>query len=202
MRKLSKSVGLIAAVMTLCLAGCAAFSKTKEVKLQSGYFVKIHKASESKGEEGNPQIELLYQAGGKEKQVLWPRIINSVIHDGNVVFIGELGGENSEDDRLFAFSPGGPVMDVTRQVIEFAVREKMRGVVDSKSLPPVGVLVKAEEGFEIQVGITGWSTPYIDVKWDELEAMMGEARLHGVARKDEASGAEYVEKPREAAGNK
>ncbi len=164
----------IAIVCALGLAGCAT---SKYQKLEGAYGLKAHKASDSKGEEANPQIELIYSGADKQKQVVWPRVVNVVINGETAVFIGESGKESDGDDaRLYAFNPPGPAVDITRPVLEFAVREKVKGIRPSSRAPALGALKKIEDGFEIEVGEPGWGTPYIDVKWIQLTDMMREGK--------------------------
>jgi hypothetical protein len=190
----------LAIVCALGLAGCAAFSHTKYAPLEGGYGINVHKASDSKGEEANPQLELMYQGADKQKHVVWPRIVNVVINGDTAVLIGERRDDfGDEGNRLFAYNPPGPVVDVTRQVLEFAVREKMKGIALSSKTPPLGVMKKTGDGFEIEVGESGWGTPYIDVKWSQLADMLREAKANSVTRKDGASGPAYIEKAAEPA---
>ena len=189
--------------LALTAAGCSTFSGSKYQKVEGNYGVNVHKASGSRGEEANPQIELMYEGADKQKQVVWPRIVNVVINGETAIFVGERqDGSGDESSRLFAYAPPGPVMDVTRQVLEFAVNEKVRGISSSGKVPAIGVMKKIEDGFEIEVGETGWSTPYIDVKWSQLADMMREAKASGVPRRNGDKGPMYLEKPSAPAAKK
>jgi hypothetical protein len=200
MKNLRRLLNSLPIVCALGLTGCAAFSHTKYAPLEGGYGINVHKASDSKGEEANPQLELMYQGADKQKHVVWPRMVTVVIHGDTAVFIGERRDDSSEEgSRLFAYTPPGPVVDVTRQVLEFAVREKMKGIRLSSSTPALGALKKIEDGFEIEVGMPGWGTPYIDVKWSQLADMLREAKANGVTRKNGANGPAYLEKAAEPA---
>jgi hypothetical protein len=174
MRKSENFVRLIAVASALALAGCAT---SQYQKLEGAYGLKVHKASDSKGEEANPQIELIYSDAEKKKQVVWPRMVNVVINGETAVFIGESGKDSDgEGARLYAFNPPGPAVDITRPVLEFAVREKVKGIRPSPRTPALGAMKKIEDGFEIEVGEPGWGTPFIDVKWTQLPDMMREGK--------------------------
>ena len=166
-------VKLAAMVVVVALTGCATFSSSKTQPLEGPYSLKVHKASDSRGEEGDPQVELIYQGADKEKHVVWPRVVNVLVHGDTALFIGELGKEMYEGGgRLFAYNPPGPVVNVTKQVVEFAVREKVKGISANTKSPKLGALKKTDEGFEIEIGMSGWGTPYIDVTWAQLAEMI------------------------------
>ena len=97
-------------------------------------------------------------------------MVDSVLISGDTaLFIGWLHKDSGPGyQRLFAFKPPGPVVDITEPVFEFGVRQQAGNRTAMLKTASIGTLKEGQEGVEVGVASEDWGDPIIRLSWRDV----------------------------------
>lgn len=178
----------------LTFAGCLGLSSTIFHPLENGYGIMAYYHKSQLMEESTARSELQYQDHYGKTNVVWPSIIDAVVNDNVVVFIGALDSETGfKGNHLFAFQPSKPVVDITAQILELIAKEKGGQFLKSSPTAMVSTIKKDDQRIIIDVASTDWNIE-VKLNWIQISDIMREVKEKGVVKKDRVWGASYIEK--------